>query len=267
MTWRDCTKAGKGRRSAPDSEFLTSGQDGVEQVWRSRSGFGGGRRPLRLGKSPIQSLTGMRSPAHSPQYKRQRTTVAESHARSQGWRFPPTNRTRRRGVRVRGGVHFLYSGGTLRTENNRAELSHRTRERERQIQRCKLAAQAQTFLAVHAAIQNALRVASHGTVSRRSTTDFVGSSPSTRGGWRRALVEGTCTQRSLDPNPFCSGNNLTKPCGPRILPSPHGLVAAARQPDSCGDVALSNRLAPNASAHCENLAPLHRASRSRSSIS
>ena len=26
--------------------------------------------PLRLGKSPIQSLTGMRSPAHSPQYKR-----------------------------------------------------------------------------------------------------------------------------------------------------------------------------------------------------
>ena len=38
-------------------------------------GRGGGMRPMRLGKSPIQSLTGMRSPAHSSQYKRWTSTI------------------------------------------------------------------------------------------------------------------------------------------------------------------------------------------------
>ena len=47
-------------------------------------------------------------------------------------------------------------------EDNRAEVPHQhTREQERQMRHFKSGAQAQCFLAVHAAIQNAFRVARH----------------------------------------------------------------------------------------------------------
>ena len=51
---------------------------------------------------------------------------------------------------------------TGRYENNRAEVSHQhSRGRERHMRRFKSAGQAQRFLAVHAAIGNAFRVARH----------------------------------------------------------------------------------------------------------
>ncbi len=51
---------------------------------------------------------------------------------------------------------------TRQYENNRAEVSHQpTRQRERQMRRCKSAAHAQRFLSVHGLVRNLFRVGRH----------------------------------------------------------------------------------------------------------